>query len=74
MTPNLQSILKLSIPERLLLVEEIWNSIAFENPALKLSSAQKQFLDIELEEYRKNPDDGITWEEMKKKLKWNKKR
>lgn len=56
---------KLSIAERITLVEEIWDSIAEENECFELSEAQKQELDRRLESFRTNPSLGRTWEEIK---------
>jgi putative addiction module component (TIGR02574 family) len=55
---------KLSIAERINLVEEIWDSIAEENGCFELSDAQKQELDRRLESFRENPLQGRTWEEI----------
>ncbi|PYS24803.1 MAG: addiction module protein [Acidobacteria bacterium] len=68
--PTMQSDLteqakKLSIPDRILLVEEIWDTIAEENEAFELTEAQKQELDRRLESARTNPTQGRTWEEIK---------
>lgn len=46
---------KLSIPDRILLVEEIWDSIAEENQAFVLTDAQKFELDRRLESVRNSP-------------------
>jgi putative addiction module component (TIGR02574 family) len=56
---------KLSIAERIHLVEEIWDSIAEENGCFELSEAQKEELDRRLESFRANPSQGRTWEEIK---------
>ena len=56
---------KLSIPERILLVEEIWDTIAQENESFELSDAQKRELDRRLESLRANPGQGRTWDEIK---------
>ena len=56
---------KLSVAERILLVEEIWDSIAEDNGCFELSEAQKQELDRRLESFRLNPSQGRTWEEIK---------
>jgi putative addiction module component (TIGR02574 family) len=55
---------KLSIPERLQLVEEIWNSIADETEALPLTDAQKAEIDRRIEQYRRDPDSAIPWEQV----------
>jgi len=56
---------KLSIPDRILLVEEIWDTIAEENEAFELTEAQKRELDRRLEAARANPGQGRTWNEIK---------
>jgi putative addiction module component (TIGR02574 family) len=56
---------KLSVAERIVLVEEIWDSIAEDNGCFELSEAQKQELDRRLESFHLNPSQGRTWEEIK---------
>jgi putative addiction module component (TIGR02574 family) len=56
---------KLSIADRILLVEEIWDTIAEENQAFELTYAQKRELDRRLESARANPEQGRTWDEIK---------
>jgi len=55
----------LSIPERIRLVEEIWDTIAEESEAFELTDAQKRELDRRLESARNNPGQGRTWDEIK---------
>jgi putative addiction module component (TIGR02574 family) len=56
---------KLSIQERIALVEEIWDSIAEDNGCFELTEAQKQELDRRLESFGSNPSQGRTWEDIK---------
>ena len=56
---------KLSIADRITLVEEIWDTIAEENQAFELTDAQKRELDRRLESSRANSGQGRTWEEIK---------
>ena len=60
---------KLGISDRILLVEEIWDTIAEENQALELTDAQKRELDRRLESARTNAGQGRaigrTWDEIK---------
>jgi len=56
---------KLSISDRILLVEEIWDTIAEENQAFELTDAQKRELDRRLDWARANPGEGRTWDEIK---------
>ena len=53
---------KLSVEERLALVEELWDSIAEATP---LTEAQRSELDRRLQDHRNNPGDVIPWESVK---------
>ena len=55
----------LSIPERIRLVEEIWDTIAEENEAFELTDSQKRELDRRLELAKHDPTRGRTWDEIK---------
>lgn len=68
-TTLLADILQLSVPERIQLVEDIWDSIATTPDQLILSEAQRQKLDHRVEAYRQNPDAGIPWTEVKERIK-----
>ncbi len=60
----------LSISERILLVEEIWDSIADETPEIELSADQKNLLEERLVQYRKlDVSERKTWEEISAKAK-----
>jgi putative addiction module component (TIGR02574 family) len=65
---DIQEILKLSVAERIELVEAIWDSIAMTPESLPVTPAQKRELDRRLAEYRKNPGAGRTWEEIRDSL------
>ena len=68
MGTQLSDILELSVSERIQLVEDIWDSIAAVPEALPLTDAQRRELDRRLEAYAQNPDEGIPWDELKKKV------
>lgn len=68
MAPQLSAILKLSIPERIFLVEAIWDSITSEKNSYKLSDEQIKILEEELTLFSKNPEEGSTWEEVKERI------
>ena len=59
---------RLSVAERILLVEEIWDSIAAEPAALDIPESHKQELDRRLAEYEANPAAGSTWDEVKARI------
>lgn len=56
---------RLSLDERLTLVEDIWDTIATDSGALPLTDAQRAELDRRLTEHKSNPDDVAPWEEVK---------
>ena len=60
-----KEIKKLSIPERILLVEEIWDDIARESEGFELSQSQRDELERRLESFAKNTPQGRTWEEIR---------
>ncbi|HEX6188438.1 MAG TPA: addiction module protein [Pyrinomonadaceae bacterium] len=64
-SPLTEAARKLSIPDRILLVEEIWDTIAEENQAFELTAAQQQELDRRLASVSVNPGQGRTWDEIK---------
>jgi putative addiction module component (TIGR02574 family) len=59
---------KLSIAQRILLVEEIWDSIAASPEQVPLTDAQRQDLQRRLAAYEANPKAGSSWEEVKARL------
>jgi putative addiction module component (TIGR02574 family) len=70
MSPTMKAlgIDRLSIPERILLVQEIWDSIAESPDEVPLTEAQRAELDRRLVHYEANKQSGSTWEEVKAKL------
>ena len=71
MAPQLTEILKLSLPERILWAEAIWNSITAENKSFKaihLSAKEKKALDKIAFEFEANPNIGSSWGQVKKRI------
>jgi len=56
---------RLSVEERLALVEELWDSIAEDSAAVPLTDAQRTELDRRLAEHEAHPDDVVSWEDVK---------
>ena len=66
LNPNsIEDIKKLSVAERILLVEDIWDSISTSGEELPITDEQRKELDSRLEAYKKNPDEGKSWKEVK---------
>ena len=59
---------RLSLAERILLVEEIWDSIAAEAEALEVPQSHKDELDRRLAEHDADPHSGSSWEDVKTRL------
>jgi putative addiction module component (TIGR02574 family) len=62
---DLDEVLRLPLAERLRLVEALWDSIAADSAALPLTGAQRAELDRRLAEHEANPDDVVSWEDIK---------
>ena len=61
--------MKLSVSERIQLVEDIWDSIAAEAPdTVGLSQAQKAELHRRVAEHRADPSTAVPWEQVRAKL------
>ncbi|HKG24184.1 MAG TPA: addiction module protein [Thermomicrobiales bacterium] len=68
MTALRDEILKLSVVERLQLVEEIWDSLTEEASDMPLSDELKRELDRRLALHRANPESAIPWEHVRAEL------
>ncbi|MBV9241506.1 MAG: addiction module protein [Acidobacteria bacterium] len=61
----LDKALELTIPERIQLVEDLWDSIALESGAVDLSDEQLSELARRVKEYHENPAGNVPWEMIK---------
>lgn len=59
---------RLSVEDRLQLVEEIWDSIAASPELAPLTEAQKQDLDRRVADLEANPENVVTWDEIKARI------
>jgi putative addiction module component (TIGR02574 family) len=69
MTQLLQDILNLSVSERIIIVEAIWDSISENEETVALSEETRQLLDDRLIAHQNNPNEGSSWEEVKSRIK-----
>jgi putative addiction module component (TIGR02574 family) len=67
LTPS--AIKKLSVAERLLIVEDIWDSIVGEQETMAVTESQKSELHRRIASYNTSPDEGRSWEEIKSRIK-----
>jgi putative addiction module component (TIGR02574 family) len=69
MSTNFDDYKKLSVAERIQLVEDIWDSIATEDPeSFRLSEAQKKELRRRTVTHQTDPSTSIPWEQVREKL------
>jgi putative addiction module component (TIGR02574 family) len=67
--PNiLDDILKLSVPERIKMVQTIWDSIAKEMDGIEVTEETILLLDERIEYHRLNPTEGTTWQEVRDRI------
>jgi len=59
----------LSQSERIMLAEELWDSVAEDQDALEVTDSQKKILEERLAAYKASPDEGKSWEEVKNEMK-----
>ena len=60
--------MELSVPERIQLVEDIWDSIAAVPDSVPLTEEQKDELDRRLYAYHKDPSAGSPWNLVKERI------
>jgi putative addiction module component (TIGR02574 family) len=65
---SIDEIKQLDVTERILLVEEIWDSIANEQENVGLTAHEKEVLDLRLASLEKDTDTLLSWDEIKHKI------
>ena len=68
MNSRLTEILELPVSERIALVGDIWDSIAAVPEAVTVNDYQMAEIERRLEDYRSNPDDVISWENVRERF------
>lgn len=63
---NKEELLKLSVEERIKLAEELWESV--DDEQLPVTDVEITIAEERYEAYRKNPKDGMSWEDFRKKI------
>ena len=64
----LSQIKKLSLQERILIVEDIWDSIMLSNEQLSMTEKQKKDLDKRLTDDENDQTSGSDWPEVKNRI------
>jgi putative addiction module component (TIGR02574 family) len=68
MSDLLKKILKLSLDERIALVDAIWESIPAEMPTGEFSTSRMELLENRLAAHKENPENGDSWSEVKGRI------
>ncbi|CAD5990349.1 hypothetical protein PCC9214_05774 [Planktothrix tepida] len=63
-----EQILPLTIPEKLQLIEDIWESVVMDADQIPLTPSQKQELDRRLASYQNIENEGESWEVVKRRI------
>ena len=67
-TANKIDIQELSQSERILLEEQLWDSITDDQDTLEVTDAQMKILQQRLAAYKASPNEGTSWEQVKKEM------
>jgi putative addiction module component (TIGR02574 family) len=62
---------QLSVAERILVVQRIWDSLADQEASIPITDAQREELDRRLEGHSNRPAEGATWDEVQSRLRAN---
>lgn len=65
---DIPEIAQLSLPEKLLLVEDLWDSIALDATSLPVPQSHKEELDHRLKSYEANPGNLLSLEELQGRI------
>ena len=65
---DIPEIQRLSIPEKILLVEDLWDSIASDESRVPVPQSHIDELDRRLTKYRSHPGDLLSLEELQKRI------
>ena len=55
--------LNLSVPERIQLVEDIWDTIVSNAESIELTADEKKIINARLDAFHQDPDSGSSWKD-----------
>jgi len=65
---DIPEIIKLSTPEKILLIEDLWDSIASDESAVPVPQSHMEELDRRLKKYESAPGTLLSLEELRKRV------
>ena len=68
----LEEISKLSLDERIQLAQTIWEGVIADSAQIPLTDAQAEEIDRRLDDLDNNPQGGMSWEELKRRIQQHK--
>ena len=68
MSTSIDELSKLPLPQRVEIVEKLWDSIAADADHLPLTPKQAEELDRRLAWHEAHPEEGSRWEEVRERL------
>jgi putative addiction module component (TIGR02574 family) len=66
--PTIDDLISLSPAERILLAEELWDSVSSNPETVPVTDEQREELDRRLQTFRENPSLVVTWDAVKARL------
>jgi putative addiction module component (TIGR02574 family) len=65
---DMDSIKRLSVADRVRLVQDIWDTLQPTADESPLTEEQRRLIDQRLEDHRRDPDSAIPWEQVKARI------
>jgi putative addiction module component (TIGR02574 family) len=65
---DIPEIQQLSIPEKIVLVEDLWDSISSDESSLSVPQSHRDELDRRLDAYESHPGDLLSLEELRSRI------
>ncbi len=65
---DIPEITRLTIPEKILLLEDLWDSIAAEESSVPVPQSHREELDRRLAEYERDPGRLLTLDDLRERL------
>jgi len=67
-SPSVADLTKLSVQQRLRLLEELWDTLLADPDLIDITDCHRTILDKRLAAHRAEPDKGTPWEEVRQRL------
>ena len=65
---DLAPLLDLSVPDRIELVQRLWDSVAQEADSVPISESHLEVIRLRLDAYRRDPGAGSPWPEVRSRI------